>query len=345
MNSLEKSDNPKEVFQEKFCLKIDIDKPLTPAILIDVLKGLERFVEPSNYILTEVCGRKIKIKSITIGEIREGSIILDLLAFDIKDWTECFKEVKNMDTTQILSVTVPAALTYIAAKLIDAYKIKNTPSDKSIEISTKGNDSPIILADNESLIEQLGKLNLENKEKIIKKVESSIDKMELENPTKFEVAKRSVIEMTHPGGEIAKSVAFGESELIKNGKPLTIAINQSDIDSMPSKYENITKSELNTTRLTLNDISIKPVLTNTEGDSKWTARITQEGYPYNELKFIIEDEKAREMILYLLPKSFYANIEVEQMAKGFETKYLYYVFKGFSEDTKNVLREAGFGNI
>lgn len=344
-----KEDNTlKGISQEKFCLKIDIDKPLTPAILIDVLKGLERFVDPSSYILTNICGSKIKIESITIGEIREGSVILDLLAFNINDLTECFKEAKNMEAAQILSITVPVALTYIANKIISAYKEINTPSEKTIEISTKGDNSPIILSDNEQLIEQLHKLNPDKKEQIneiTKKVESSIDKMEQTSQTKFETAKRAVIEMTHPSGEAAKSISFGESDLLKKGESLPIAITENNIELLPTKYKNSVKDEPKTTRLILNDISIKPVVTNTESENKWTARITQEGYPYEELKFIIEDDNIREMILYLLPKSFNANIEVEQMAKGSETKYLYYVFKGFSEDTKAILKNAGFKNI
>lgn len=335
----------------KYTLKIAFDRPLTPNVLIDVLRGIDNLVDPTNYILDGLCHHKgAKINSIAIEEIREGSILVSIVAdasssigeikAAIEAGTELCKQAKDMTWDQILAFTIPAGLFLFGKEWL---KTKKKPD---INVTTQGNNSPIILTDNEEIVDAFKGLvpgiSEEDLKKLTEKVTSSVDEMESKKPRAYNKGKKAAVELSHPGGEAAKGISFGNTEQLDRGEDLPIVMGEETISQLPSKYTPPVKEDPKKQTKILRNVRIKPVLTDTEGGTRWTARLEQEGETFKELSFHIDDEEKRNIIYHLLPQSFYADIEVELIIKSNgDSEYLSYIFKDFADDTKDILRKKG----
>ena len=338
--------------QGKYTLKIAFDRPLTPNVLIDVLWGLNNLVDPTNYILDGLCDHKgAKINNIAIEEIKEGSILVSIIAdasssigeikAAVEAGTELCKQAKDKTWDQILAFTIPTGLYLFGREWL------KTKQKSGINVTTQGNNSPIILSGNKEIVDAIKELvpgvSEDNLKQLTEKVASSVDEMESKRPRSYSKGKKAAIELSHPGGEASKGISFGYTAQLDRGENLPIVMGEETISQLPSKYMPPTKEDPKKQTKILRNVRIKPVLTDTEGGARWTARLEQEGETFKELSFHIDDEEKRNMIYYLLPQSFYADIEVELIIKGNgDSEYLFYIFKDFADDTKSILRKNGF---
>lgn len=320
-----------------FTLKVDIQAPLTLDVLIAELEGVNGLLEPLSAFASKINGRQIKFQSVSIGRIEEGSILIDGVGYilatsnGLDGSLETIKYLKSMDWPEIMKILTILAMGYAGKKLVDYITpSKNDKEGKTINLQTRGDNSPIIIG--REVAEEM-KLQFSGKDEIIDQATKSIVEVDQEEPQKIYQLQKATNMISQPSGVRARSVNVIENKSEDSEGTSYTVLSETTIKQFPEKYV-MPKIEEVEKKKRVDDVLLKLVCMHIDSKAQnaWKVRIEEDGYTKKDLPFDVDNEEDRERILTLAPHPFLADIELIYTCKeGEDPVYKKCIIKKLTE--------------